>query len=105
MTEPVTTTKRAPALPDVPTLIESGVPGYEAVLWHGLIGPKGMPKDIVARINSEVNKSLKLKETGESLKSDGVDAAGGTPEQFAATIKKDIADWAKVVQEGKITAE
>ena len=101
----VTTMKRAPALPDVPTLAESGVPGYEAVLWHGLIGPKDMPKEIVARISMEVNKLLKLKETGESLKNDGVDAAGGTPGQFAAQIKKDIADWAKVVKDAKVQVE
>ncbi len=101
----VTTTKRAPVLPDVPTLAESGVPGYEAVLWHGLIGPKGVPKEVVARISTEVNKSLKLKETGESLKSDGVEAAGGSPEQFAAQIKKDIAAWAQVVKDAKVTAE
>lgn len=101
----VTTTRRAAALPDVPTLSESGVPGYDAVLWHGLIGPKGMPREIVARINAEVNKSLKLKESGDTLKGDGVDAAGGTPEQFAATIKKDIETWGKVVKEAKVTAE
>jgi tripartite-type tricarboxylate transporter receptor subunit TctC len=101
----VTTTKRAPALPDVPTLAESGVPGYEAILWHGLIGPKGVPKPIVDRIAMEVNASLKLKETGETLKGDGVDAAGGTSEAFAAQIKKDIEVWGKVVKDAKVTAE
>src|SRR5437773_2285547 len=78
----VTTAKRIPALPNVPTVAESGVPGYEVILWHGLIGPKGLPRPIVDRINAEVTKALKLKETGEQLQNDGVDPAGGTPEQF-----------------------
>jgi tripartite-type tricarboxylate transporter receptor subunit TctC len=101
----VTTTKRLPALPDVPTIAESGVPGYEAVLWHGLIGPKGLPKEIVDRVNSEVSKALQLKETGEKLQSDGVAAAGGSAQQFAQQIKKDIEAWGKVVKDAGVTAE
>jgi tripartite-type tricarboxylate transporter receptor subunit TctC len=101
----VTTTKRLPALPDVPTIAESGVPGYEAVLWHGLVGPKGVPKEIVERINSEVSKALQLKETGEKLQSDGVAAAGGSAQQFAQQIKKDIEVWGKVVKDAGVTAE
>jgi tripartite-type tricarboxylate transporter receptor subunit TctC len=101
----VTTTKRLPALPDVPTIAESGVPGYEAVLWHGLVGPKGVPKEIVERINSEVSRALQLKETGEKLQSDGVAAAGGSAQQFAQQIKKDIEVWGKVVKDAGVTAE
>src|SRR5258708_1232401 len=63
----VTSTKRIAALPNVPTVAESGVPGYEVILWHGLIGPKGLPRPIVDRLNSEVTKALKLKETAEQL--------------------------------------
>ena len=101
----VTTAKRIPALPDVPTVKESGLPGYEVILWHGLIGPKGLPKAIVDRLNGEVNKALKLKETDEQLQNDGVSAAGGTPEQFGATIKKEIGVWKKVAADAGVKAE
>jgi tripartite-type tricarboxylate transporter receptor subunit TctC len=101
----VTTAKRIPALPDVPTVAESGVPGYEAILWHGLIGPKGLPRPIVERINSEVNKVLKLNETAEQLQADGVSPAGGTPEQFQAQLKNEIELWRKVVADAGIKLE
>jgi tripartite-type tricarboxylate transporter receptor subunit TctC len=101
----VTTTKRVPALPDVPTIAESGLPGYEAVLWHGLVGPKGMPKEVVERINAEVTKALKLKETGETLEGDGVAPAGGSAASFAAQIKRDIEEWGKVVKAAGVTAQ
>jgi tripartite-type tricarboxylate transporter receptor subunit TctC len=101
----VTTAKRIPALPDVPTVKESGLPGYEVILWHGLIGPKGMPKEAVAKIAGEVNKALKLKETDEQLQGDGVSAAGGSPEQFGATIKKEIGVWKKVAADAGVKAE
>ena len=101
----VTTAKRIPALPDVPTVAEAGVPGYDVVLWHGLIGPKGMPKEIVARVNAEAMKALKLKETAQQLQNDGVAPAGGTPEEFGATIKKEIAMWRKVVTDAGVKVE
>jgi len=101
----VTTAKRIPALPEVPTVAESGVPGYDVVLWHGLIGPKGLPRAVVDRINGEVTKSLKLKETAEQLQNDGVAPAGGTPEQFAAQIAKEIGIWRKVAADAGVKAE
>ena len=101
----VTTAKRIPALPDVPTVAESGVPGYDVVLWHGLIGPKGLPRAIVDRVNGEVTKSLKLQQTAEQLQNDGVAPAGGTPEQFAAQIKKEIGVWRKVAADAGVKAE
>ncbi len=101
----VTTAKRIPALPDVPTVAESGVPGYDVVLWHGLIGPKGLPRAIVDRINAEVVNVLKLKETAEQLKGDGVAPAGGTPEQFGAQIEKEIKVWKKVAADAGIKPE
>jgi len=101
----VTTAKRIPALPDVPTVAESGVPGYDVVLWHGLIGPKGLPRAVVDRINGDVTKSLKLKETAEQLQNDGVAPAGGTPEQFAAQIKTEIGVWKKVAADAGVKAE
>jgi tripartite-type tricarboxylate transporter receptor subunit TctC len=101
----VTTAKRIPALPDVPTVAESGLPGYEVVLWHGLIGPKGLPKAVVDRINGEVNKTLQQKETASQLENDGVAPAGGTAEQFAAQIKKEIGVWKKVAADAGVKAE
>jgi len=101
----VTTAKRIPALPNVPTVAESGLPGYEVVLWHGLIGPKGLPRPIVERINSEVTKTLGLKQTAEQLQSDGVAPAGGTPEQFLGQIRKEIEVWRKVAASAGVKAE
>ena len=101
----VTTAKRLAALPDVPTLAESGVKGYDVVLWHGLVGPKGLPRPIVDRVNNELNKALKAKDMEDKLAVDGVSPAGGTPEQFAATIKRDIDIWRKVVQMAGVKGE
>ena len=101
----VTTRKRIPALPDVPTVEESGVKNYDVTLWHGLIGPKGMPPAIVNKINAAVGKALKLKESEETLQNDGVSPAGGTPQQFGATIKAETVMWAKVVADAGIKAE
>lgn len=101
----VTTTTRLPATPDIPTVAESGVPGYEVVAWHAFIGPKGLPRPIVDRINNEVAKTLELKETAEKLQSDGVSPAGGTPEQLLTTIKKEIEVWRNVVKETDVKVE
>ncbi len=101
----VTTSKRVPALPDVPTMAEAGLAGYEVVLWHGLAGPKGLPKDVVTKINAEANQILKVKEMEKFLATDGVAPAGGTPEQFAATIRSDIERWRAVVQKANIKVD
>ena len=101
----VTTAKRIAAAPDVPTIAESGVKGYEVILWHGLIAPKALPKPILDRVNGELNKALKTKEMLDRLAGDGVSAAGGTPEQFAALIKKDIEVWRAVVKKAGVKAE
>ena len=101
----VTTSRRIPALPDVPTVAEAGLAGYEVVLWHGLVGPKGLPKDVVTKINAEANQILKAKEMEKFLATDGVAPAGGTPEHFAATIKSDIERWRAVVQKANIKVE
>jgi tripartite-type tricarboxylate transporter receptor subunit TctC len=101
----VTTAKRLAALPDVPTLDESGVKGYDVVLWHGLVGPKGLARPIVDRVNGEINKALKAKDMEDKLATDGVSAAGGTPEQFASIIKRDIENWRGVVKRAGVKAE
>src|SRR3954463_9274188 len=101
----VTTAKRIPALPNVPTVAESGVPGYDVTLWHGLIGPKGLPRNIVERLNSEVTKVLHIKATADQLQTDGVAPAGGTPEQFGEQIKKEIGIWRKVAADANVKVE
>jgi tripartite-type tricarboxylate transporter receptor subunit TctC len=100
----VSTMQRIPALPDVPTVNESGLKGYDVILWHGLIGPKGLPRPIVDRVNAELNKAVKSKDMEEKLATDGVSSAGGTPEQFGTLIKRDIDTWRKVVQKAGVKA-
>ena len=101
----VTTMQRVEAFPQVPTVNESGLKGYEVVLWHGVIGPKNLPRPIVDRVNGELNKILKTKDMQEKLSGDGVSAAGGTPEQFGTVIKRDIDMWRKVVQKAGVKPE
>ena len=94
----VTSAKRSPALPDVPTIAESGLPGFEASSWFGVLAPAGTPPAIVARLNAEINKWLQSPEGKEQLLGQGAQAAGGTPEQFAAHIRAETDKWAKVVK-------
>lgn len=93
----VTTAARIAAEPDLPTIAEVGVPGYEVTNWHGLIGPKGLPPAIVERINGEVTKVIRTKEVEERMRADGVSPAGGTPEDLRAQIQKEIPMWKQVV--------
>ena len=101
----VTTAKRIPALPNIPTIAESGVPGYDVTNWHGLIGPKGLPRPIVDRVNGEVNKIIKQKDMEEKLQADGVSPVGGTPEDFMKTIQREIPQWKKVAAQAKVKVE
>ena len=101
----VTTANRLPAEPNVPTLAESGVKGYDVALWHGLIAPKGMPKVAVDKMNSEVNKLLKNKDTADQLQTDGVAPKGGTPEAFREQIRKEVELWKKTVAATGVKAE
>ena len=94
----VTSMVRAPALPNVPTINESGLPGFEASSWFGVLAPAGTPAPIVARINAEVNKWLQSADAREKLLAQGAEAAGGSPEQFAAFIRSETEKWAKVVK-------
>ena len=94
----VTSAKRAPALPDVPTIAESGLPGFEASSWFGIVAPAGTPPAIIARINNDVDQWLQSNEAKEKLLAQGAIPAGGTPEQFAAHIRAETEKWAKVVK-------
>ena len=93
----VTSAKRSPAMPDVPTIAESGVPGYEALLWYGILVPGGTPVAIVNRLNAELGKVLLQPDVVEKLTSQAVDTYFSTPEQFAARIREEIPKWAKVI--------
>ena len=95
----VTSAKRVDDLPNVPTINESGYKGFDAGTWFGLLAPAATPKDVIAKLNAEFNKALKLPELGKRLGDEGADIAGGTPEEFAALIKGDIPRWGKVVKE------
>jgi tripartite-type tricarboxylate transporter receptor subunit TctC len=94
----VTSVRRDANLPQVPTVAESGYKGFEAVTWFGFVGPAGIPQPVVARLNAEINKALKTPELQKRLNDEGATVLGGSPEQFAALIKNEIAKWAPVVK-------
>jgi tripartite-type tricarboxylate transporter receptor subunit TctC len=101
----VTSARRIQAEPDLPTVAEAGVPGYETTLWHGLIGPKGLPAAVVEKIHAEVARVLSLREATELLQTDGVSPAGGSPEQFRDIIRAEIEVWRKVVTDAGVKVE
>jgi tripartite-type tricarboxylate transporter receptor subunit TctC len=90
--------RRSPAFPDVPTVAEAGVPGYSAPTWSGVIAPAGTPKAIVDKINAAVNKAIQTQAFKDRFGSIGDEPAGGPPEEFAKTIRTDLAKWKDVVQ-------
>ncbi len=94
----ITTTARYPGLPDLPTVAESGVPGYEASAWFGVVAPVGTPREIVMRLNTEVNRVLNLPDMRERFTEQGAIPTPGTPEDFGAHIRAEIVKWAKVVK-------
>jgi tripartite-type tricarboxylate transporter receptor subunit TctC len=97
--------KRVPSLPEIPTIAESGVPGYEAYSWVGMIAPAGTPKDVIARLHRESTDILKQKDVAEKLNGQGALPVGDTPEQFGAYIKAEIDKWGAVVRSSNIKAE
>jgi tripartite-type tricarboxylate transporter receptor subunit TctC len=101
----VTSSARAAALPDVPTMVEAGVPGYEASSWFGVLAPAGTPREIVAKLNGEVARWLVTPEAKEKLSAQGAIAAGGTPEDFSRHIATETVKWAKVVKESGAKAD
>jgi tripartite-type tricarboxylate transporter receptor subunit TctC len=101
----VTRARRAAMLPDVPTVAESGVPGYEAIEWNGVMVPAGTPQAVVRRIQQAVAKVLAPNEMKERLLSVGAEGVGSTPEEFAAFIRNELATWSKVVRELQLSAD
>jgi tripartite-type tricarboxylate transporter receptor subunit TctC len=94
----VTSIARAGALPEMPTLDELGLKGFQAVAWNGLSAPARTPKDVIARINTDVLKVLRSPELVERLKAEGSDPVGNSPEQYAGFLRDEIAKWAKVIK-------
>jgi tripartite-type tricarboxylate transporter receptor subunit TctC len=96
--------KRSEAAPEMPTVAESGLPGYEVTLWYGVWGPKGVPKEVVSRWNAELVKILKSPDMKARLATQGLDAVGSTPGEFHAHLKAEIAKWAKVIKDANVKA-
>ena len=94
----VTSSKRSPALPELPTIAEAGLPGYEASSWFGILAPAATPRDVVGKLHDAIVKGLATPETSERLASQGAEKVGNTPEQFAAFIREEIEKWGKVVK-------
>jgi tripartite-type tricarboxylate transporter receptor subunit TctC len=101
----VTGKRRSAELPEVPTVDEAGVPGYEVNPWYGLLAPAGTPRAIVVRLSSEVTKIVRAAEMGEKLSAQGAEPVGGTPEDYAAVIRADTALWTRVIREAGIKSE
>ena len=98
----VTSAKRFPLLPDLPTIAESGYPKFESLAWNGVLVPAGTPKPVVARLNAEINAILKMPDVQQKLSAAGFDLIGGTPEDFGALIKAESEKWAPVIKSAGI---
>jgi tripartite-type tricarboxylate transporter receptor subunit TctC len=102
----VTSLKRSALLPDVPTAIEAGLPGFVVFEWYGLNAPKGTPREAIDRMNAEMRKVLAMPDVQERLKKIGAEpAVGGTPEEFQAFVDNEIEKWGKIVREANIKPE
>lgn len=94
----ITATKRSPAVPDVPTFTEAGAPGIEVDNWNGILAPAGIPRSVVKRLNGEILKAASAPDVADQFVRQGAEVNTGSPEQFAAIIKAEVAKWAKVVK-------
>ena len=101
----VTTAKRSSAMPELPTIAESGLAGYDASTWGGILAPAGTPKDVVARLNSNINAALKMEDVRKRLMGAGIEIQGGTPEQFAEVIRVEVEKWGRVTKAAGIVPE
>jgi tripartite-type tricarboxylate transporter receptor subunit TctC len=101
----VTAARRSETLPNLPTVAESGLPGYEAVGWFGLLAPAATPKATVAKLSVEANRVLAMSDVRAKMLGLGADPAGNTPEEFARFIRDDQAKWSKLMKEAGITSE
>ena len=96
---------RTPLMPDLPTVAESGLPGFDASSWFGILAPSGTPRELIARLHAALVKGVGEKETAQRLLSQGMEPVLNTPEQFAERIRQDLPRWGKVIREAGIRAE
>ncbi len=101
----ITSAKRHPMLPDVPTIAESGYPGFEALSWQGLFVPAGTPADIVAKLNAETLKALTAEDFRDAFAKQGFTVAGSSPAEFRAFIEAEIPKWARIIKAGNVTLQ
>jgi len=101
----ITSGKRFSTMPDIPTVAEQGLPGFESVSWSGVCAPGATPKPVIARLQTEVAKVLKMPDIRDRLLRDGIEPIGGTPEEFQAHIKREMQKWGKVVRDAKVTVQ
>jgi len=101
----VTTSKRSPDLPDVPTLAESGFAGFDAPAWWAVLAPAKTPPEIIKRMNEEINKVMRMPDTAKRMDAQGIDVVGGTPEAARVFIERQMDVWAKVVKDNNIQAD
>ncbi|MFL6935315.1 MAG: tripartite tricarboxylate transporter substrate-binding protein, partial [Xanthobacteraceae bacterium] len=97
-----TSTTRSALAPELPTMMESGVPGFEVTGWYGLAAPAGTPKDVVLKLNTVTNNALTQPELIEQFRLQGYEPLGGTPEDMNAQIKADVARWSKIIRDAAI---
>jgi tripartite-type tricarboxylate transporter receptor subunit TctC len=98
----VTSRERSPVAPDLPTIAESGYPGFDALAWHGIMAPAATPAAIIKRLNVEIVKALKDPDTAKLIEAQAIQIVASTPEEFAAFIKKDVVLWKDVARQAKI---
>src|SRR5262245_16516492 len=101
----VTTAKRSSAMPELPTIAESGLPGYDASTWGGILAPAGTPKDVVAKLNGAINAALAMEDVRKRLTGAGIEIQGGTPQAFAEVIRVEIEKWGRVTKAAGIQPE
>jgi len=101
----VTGRQRSTAAPELPTVMEAGVPGYVVISWFGLFAPAATPRDIVMRLNKEIAMATRSADVRERLATEGAEPSATTPEEFGAFVKSEVAQWGKVIRDAKITPE
>jgi tripartite-type tricarboxylate transporter receptor subunit TctC len=101
----VSGSSRTPLAPEVPTVAEAGVPGYELTVWFGLVAPAGTPREVIAKLNAEVIRILAMPDVRERFLAQGVEPVGSTPEQFGDHIRGQMAKWSEVVRKAGVKAE
>ena len=101
----ITTAKRNAAWPDIPTVSEAGLPGYQSIAWYGMVAPRGLPQPVLKKLSTEVSRIIQSKDVRENLSAQGADPVGGTPAEFGAFIKVEMKRYEKVVKDAGVTSD